>query len=199
MQLRELVQKLGVFSNNRLMLRAAAALVLVAGIAALVAVFRVAETSRWVTHTLEVRAAVFNLFIDLQDIETGARGYLLTGQDTFLKPYQNGDEEAGPAFNKLRMLASDNAAQQELLSELRPLLVEKREFLSQMIDLAREGKRDQAIERIREGRSNEVMNEIRTMIAQFEQRELDLLAERERLESRAHELLLVTMIRSLAG
>ena len=58
-----------------------AALVLAAGLAAVAMFFRMSDTSNWVSHTLEVRLAASSLLIQMQDAETGERGYLLTGQD----------------------------------------------------------------------------------------------------------------------
>ena len=140
MEWRNVFKNLNSVSNNRLVLWAAAALVLTAGTAAVITVFRAASASHWVTHTLEVRAAAAQLLSDVQDIETGARGYLLTGEDLFeaLQEWRrrgrSGFQQAARS-NKLRYIRFAV----EFLNKLRPLLVEKRELLSGMIDQAREG------------------------------------------------------------
>ena len=46
-----------------------------------------ADTDR-VSHTYEVTGALENVLSLMKDVETGARGYLITGDSTFLEPYQ---------------------------------------------------------------------------------------------------------------
>ena len=67
---------------------AAAALVIVTGAGAVLMFFRMVDASDWVSHTLIVRSAGYRVLRLMQDVETGARGYLLTGDESFLKPYR---------------------------------------------------------------------------------------------------------------
>jgi len=46
--------------------------------------------NRWAIHYYEVIRVTRLLLIDVLNMETGVRGYLLTGQDTFLEPYNIG-------------------------------------------------------------------------------------------------------------
>ncbi|MBB3210490.1 CHASE3 domain sensor protein [Rhodopirellula rubra] len=45
---------------------------------------------RWVSHTLEVLVHMESFQGSLIDAETGGRGFLLTGDESFLEPYESG-------------------------------------------------------------------------------------------------------------
>ena len=53
---------------------------------------KVDQTAAWVNHTLEVLAAADGLLSAAVDMETGMRGYLLTGEEEFLVPYRDGKQ-----------------------------------------------------------------------------------------------------------
>src|SRR5262245_27237683 len=48
----------------------------------------VIENDRWVAHTYQVRTELAELLSQLKDAETGQRGYLITGTERYLAPYQ---------------------------------------------------------------------------------------------------------------
>lgn len=52
------------------------------------------------------------------DMETGTRGYLVTGVPVFLEPYQKSRPLVGPALDELRTLAADSPAQAERFAEI---------------------------------------------------------------------------------
>src|ERR1700693_1155468 len=49
---------------------------------------RLIENNAWVTHSHQVRTELADLLSELKDAETGQRGYLVTGDDSYLAPYQ---------------------------------------------------------------------------------------------------------------
>ncbi len=75
--------------------------------------------ARWVDHTDRVLAQAHMLQELLLDQETGLRGYLLTGDDTFLAPYRRGVGATGPTLDQLAGLIADNPAQGARLKDLR--------------------------------------------------------------------------------
>jgi CHASE3 domain sensor protein len=51
--------------------------------------FVATETARrWVRHTEEVLLGIGDFGTAIRDAETGQRGYLLTGEESYLLPYQ---------------------------------------------------------------------------------------------------------------
>ena len=133
--------------------------------------FRMSDTSNWVSHTLEVRLAASNLLIQMQDAETGERGYLLTGQDDFLEPYRTASVRIKPDFARLRRATLDDEAQQKTMDRLAPLIDSKFAVIEEVLSLARQGKKDQAGALAVPGKA--VMDEIRTAIAEIVEVEKD--------------------------
>ena len=174
-----------------------AALVFAAGLAAVAMFFRMSDTSNWVSHTLEVRLAASSLFSQLQDAETGERGYLLTGQDGFLEPYRTASVQIKPDFARLRRAILDDEAQQKSMDRLAPLIDSKLALIEKILSLARQGKKDQAGALAVPGKA--VMDEIRTAIAEIVEVEISDLADRERADRRARSILLFLILFGLAG
>lgn len=54
------------------------------------------ESSSWVLHTYNVELALSSLEKDLLNPEIGQRGFIFTGNESYLEPYTNGKEN----FNK---------------------------------------------------------------------------------------------------
>ena len=69
------------------------------------------ESVQWTNHTQEVIGVANEALAALVDMETGYRGFLVTGRDVFLEPYRAGQERAPAALTKLKKLTADNPAQ----------------------------------------------------------------------------------------
>ena len=76
------------------------------------------EANRWNVHTYEVLGEASGLLEGLVDIETGERGFALTGKDTSLEPLLYGKRIFAEHLQKIRALTSDNPAQQTRLATL---------------------------------------------------------------------------------
>lgn len=78
--------------------------------------------NRWLRHTGEVRISVAQLAATLLDAETGLRGYLFTGTDEFLAPYDQAGARWSVLVNEVRRLTSDNPEQQARVQALEALI-----------------------------------------------------------------------------
>ncbi|MHA7881558.1 MAG: CHASE3 domain-containing protein [Saccharospirillum sp.] len=79
---------------------------------------RLIESSGWVTHTYEVMAKANAMIGSLVDQETGVRGYLVTGDETYLDPYTSGKTAFRALIDELKRTVSDNPAQVERLNRI---------------------------------------------------------------------------------
>lgn len=122
------------------------------------------ESSRWITHTLEVEGAIQSLVNSLVDAETGQRGFLLTGREPYLEPYEAGIARVGQQLNDLRNLTLDNASQQQRLTEVEPLIRERLELLARTVASERSGDHEGAIALVNSGRGKFVMDKIRGVL-----------------------------------
>jgi len=84
-------------------------------------VTRLLHVFEWVDHTDTVIAQANAAQKLLLDMETGKRGYLLSGDPEFLQPYEEAQGRVTPALNALTVLVRDNPAQEERLTTLKGL------------------------------------------------------------------------------
>ena len=69
------------------------------------------EGSQSVNHTHEVIETADHALAGLADMETGYRGFLVTGEDDFLEPYNAGLVQHVESLHELQELTSDNPGQ----------------------------------------------------------------------------------------
>jgi len=72
-----------------------------------------------VTHTHGVLMALNELLSTTQDAETGQRGYLLTGNDRYLEPYNDALSATNARLDAIATLTADNPTQQANLVQVR--------------------------------------------------------------------------------
>jgi PAS domain S-box-containing protein len=136
------------------------------------------ETSEWVSHTHEVRAELEATLSAVAEAQAATDGYIITGQEAFLKPYQ----VAGPALrahlDQLKSLTSDNSYQQRRLAVLEGAVAEKLDFLQQKIDFRKQKGFEAAQQRVATGIGAQQMNRVRVTISEMKQEEEDLLKRR---------------------
>src|SRR6185503_421977 len=88
-------------------------LVLVVGVVvALANVATVYRAASAVAHTNDVKGQLQALLASLIDAETGERGYIITGRDSYLEPYTRGVAATATEIGRVRQLTADNQEQQ---------------------------------------------------------------------------------------
>src|SRR5450830_1098830 len=80
--------------------------------------FRLKEANDWNEHTHKVIAAVDSSLQSLINMETGQRGFALTGKDASLEPLTAGQQSFNKEMARAKELTSDNPQQQERISKL---------------------------------------------------------------------------------
>ncbi|RRW69083.1 response regulator [Pseudomonas fluorescens] len=92
---------------------------------------------QWVEHTDRVINNANEAVKLTVDLETGMRGYLLSGDEHFLDPYEVAKPRIEVALNTLLELTADNPVQTDRLRRLQALQVEWANYAQSMIDLQR--------------------------------------------------------------
>jgi signal transduction histidine kinase/ActR/RegA family two-component response regulator len=141
---------------------------LLAIIASIIASVASSDANRSAAHSLMVMQASEHLFSLIQDAETGQRGYLLTGDDSYLEPFYTAQKEIPAAQTALRDLTSDNPAQQSRLAKLHPIVELKLGELSRTVALEKAGKSDAALEVIKSNKGRDLMRDIREALDEFD-------------------------------
>ncbi len=83
------------------------------------------DRQQWVTHSYQVISATRALLSNLQDAETGQRGYLLTGDESYREPFDSALREQQSIRQTLRQLTAGDTAQQATLDTVDRLVEEK--------------------------------------------------------------------------
>lgn len=72
-----------------------------------------------INHDIEVHDLTNQIEKHLLDMETGQRGFMITGESSYLEPYNSAKAKWGNDYNRLYNLLSDNPNQQEKLKEIK--------------------------------------------------------------------------------
>ena len=135
-------------------------------------------------HTYQVLGEVSAALESLINIETGQRGYALTGSPASLEPYTKGKEGVRKHLDAAKTLTADNAQQQERLQKLDQ---QQKQWLNTIIDpliLLRgesaDDKMDPVIAAAKDGKGKAAMDAMRALIADIGSAEEALLAQRSK-------------------
>lgn len=148
-----------------------------------------AEAARWEAHTQVVIDALDNLLSDLKDAETGQRGFIITGDPSFLEPYQEATRQIDARLRSLEDLTKDNPRQQARLHGLEPVIRRKLDELAQTVALRSTTGFQAAAQAVATGQGAQLMNALRRDVAAARADEAQLLqgrsAERDASARRA--------------
>ena len=93
-------------------------------------------------HTQSARDSVNRLLQNMLDAETGLRGYLLTGDERYLEPYENGISTIQANLDELRRLFSGSAQDQSDYLQLSQQVSRKLSEMDLSLSLRRKGQED---------------------------------------------------------
>jgi PAS domain S-box-containing protein len=158
---------------------AGAALLVVLVIAVSFSTFKqVEEEAAARKHTFIILISAADLLSSLKDAETSQRGYLLTGEESFLQPYLAVRNHIDDQLNELRLLSLISAAHQHL-EAMSPLIDAKLAELSHTIELRRNRDMATALIVVRTGQGKQLMDSIRVEMSSFIKLEEDALNQHE--------------------
>ncbi len=154
-------------------------LVVVAAIAVALMFARSKEADRLVDHTFEVQSTAQDLLSQVQAAENGQRGFLITGDDDYIKRFDGALARVPELLASMRQLTADNPHQQARLDRLEPLVKARFDRIQRSIDLAKEGDRDAAFGVVKAGEGKTLMDDIVAELSAFVKAERDLLVMRQ--------------------
>lgn len=135
------------------------------------------RTSYWVTHSYQVMDHANNLYLAAKEIESGARGFALTGDESFLEAYRKVLAEGGIAasLKDLRRLTADAPRQQERLDAMERTASGYLAIAARIVEQRRQSGLEPALKAVQTGEGLRLMTELRRLVQQFDQHETDLL------------------------
>ena len=120
-----------------LLLLAAVVIVALNAIFAFRAVNFLLESESSVQHTWQVIYQVERIMASAADAESGGRGFLLTGQESYLEPYLSAMQDLPREFDDFTSLTRDNPPQQARIREIRSILDQRLLLMAHRIEQRR--------------------------------------------------------------
>lgn len=136
--------------------------------------FELSSAGDQLNHSHLVLNAQAKLISGLKDAETGQRGYLITGDNQYLKPFDRAKREIDENFSALVDLTQNDASRKESLKSLKQLIDNKFAELEETISVRRKMGVDAAFKIVRSDRGQIIMNVIRSEVEQMDQAENSL-------------------------
>jgi CHASE3 domain sensor protein len=140
---------------------------------------RSSESDRWVRHTHEVLANLQDLLFSMETVESSARGFALTGEQSYLDTYRAGLLRTEQDQTTIRSLTVDNAEQQRRLPALQALAAQKLHRAEMLTRLRRTQGLEAAAGAIQGGAGQRIMDEFQAAVRAMQDEELRLLALRD--------------------
>ena len=135
-----------------------------------------AEDADWVAHTHEVMATLALTLRHLVDVETGGRGFALTGREPFLEPYEAGKEGVSGDLQALRRLMADNPDQERRLNVFRGQANARIDAAKKLVALRQNTRTVPTEPQLEQGK--EIMDATRATVERMESEERRLLDQR---------------------
>lgn len=157
------------------------------------------EASRLVSRSIDVRERSERFLTNLLDAETGQRGFLLTGDEHYLAPYESSQAELLPSLDRIERLVAYSPTQTERVQRAHGIAIRKLAEMSETIALMRAGRRDDAIRQVTNGSGNSLTQDLRDIIGTIQLEENHRLAASSRRESRRRVLASAGILVALAG
>jgi len=172
-------------------LAVAVGLFITAAIALAVNLNRQRESFEWVDHTNDVLRYASTLEKQVLEAESAERGYLLTGESTYLDAYKRAEAGIPKSLGALQHAVSDNPNQVQHLDELRPSIDARLAELRQVVEFG-PSRLNEALGTLQTARSRQLTALVAEKLGQFKQTELALLGDRQRLAGR--DIVVTTLI-----
>jgi diguanylate cyclase (GGDEF)-like protein/PAS domain S-box-containing protein len=137
------------------------------------------QSDRWVRHTHEVLENLQSSLSAMQEIESSDRGFMLTGDEQFLKLYRDGILRLQQEETIIENLTVDNPERQRQISILHRLADQKIQLAGVVIRLRRTQGLEAVLHFGRVAEGQRIMDEYRNEIRNMQNGELQLLVLRD--------------------
>ena len=149
-------------------------------------IYHLIDNDGWVSHTELVRTDIADLLSQMKDAETGQRGFVITGEERYLEPYELALKNVEGTYADLRKLTADNESQQRRMDALRTVIDDKLAELKRTVEMRRSKGFGPTAKVIADGVGKKYMDDIRRIFVDMDAEELSLLNKRnEEAESSA--------------
>lgn len=154
----------------------------------------VVEANRSVIHTLEALNKLEKIHIELRNVESAQRAYVITSEERFLDDYRQATAILGNRLQQLRALISDNPRQRRNLDHVEPLVAQRLQMAAEVIALRQQSGFDAARQEVASGKGTQLMFAVDRSIEALIQEEIQSLHERSQASNWAAVRLLTALV-----
>jgi len=133
---------------------------------------------RWVVHSHQVLDTLALILATVTDAETGQRGYIITGEKSYLEPYSDAVANVQVLLQQLARLVEDSPAQTEQAQLLQQSVNERLATLQDTLTAGEFGGADAARQLVLSGEGKRRMDRIREIVKTMKVEEDRLLIQR---------------------
>jgi len=123
--------------------------------------------SEWIEHTQNVKYQLTEVLSQVVDVETGARGFVIIGEESYAEPLKKALVKIPNILKNLRLQTSDNPRQQESLMLLEHLINERIESAMRLYQTRRSQGLERTISLFATNRGKIITDSIRVLIIQM--------------------------------
>ncbi|SDS28309.1 Signal transduction histidine kinase [Halopseudomonas xinjiangensis] len=147
------------------------------------------DANESVQHSLELITAAREMFSSIQDIETGERGYVITGVERYLEPYLAAQARLAERRRKLgQLLAMSGAPRPGWIGDLDRLVDRKLDISDANIEARMDSGLAGAADRLLGAGGKDAMDQLRRLFAELQSSERAKLAAQNRaVDARVHQ------------
>lgn len=129
------------------------------------------KTANDVSHSHQILKELKDTFTKIADVETGGRGYVITGEERYLEPYYVAVELIEQDFEDLKELTGDDSNQRQRFQTLERLTAERLAVAKETIDIRTNKGPEAASQFILTDKGKRIMDEIRGVVSEIEREE----------------------------
>ncbi|TWU21682.1 Aerobic respiration control sensor protein ArcB [Novipirellula galeiformis] len=179
---------------------ATVALLVVTGIVTFHNMRRLRSHTDLVARSYELLSTLDQIESTMKSAETGQRGFVITGQEVYLEPYQNAIIEIGGLMNQLELSTADAPTKRARVAPLQELIDQKLKELADSIEIRRESGFETVQTIVATNIGKRTMDSIHQHIAEFRRIEDGVIAAREQTAATTYWTALATaLLSTVAG
>ncbi|TXK74804.1 CHASE3 domain-containing protein [Paenibacillus sp. N3.4] len=131
------------------------------------------------SHDIEVHDLLNLLQKNMLDMETSMRGFVITGDEQYLEPYNSSNRSWLDNYNKLHQLVGDNTSQQKSLEQMKPTIQTWIKNAGEYNIKNKKDRNEQALsDYFKQNTGKQIMDQLRTQFDSFLLAEKRLTADR---------------------
>lgn len=145
------------------------------------------ETQTTVEQGFKVKELLKLVEKDLVDAETGQRGYIITGVNNYLEPYDSGRKFSQEHLTSLKTLIID-PNQRVRAEKIEPMIQQKFAELEETIKLKKAGKDKEVLSLVLSNKGKQIMDDIRVKLAEMSQEQDKIVQQRQKASEQVQQV-----------